>query len=89
MRYLLLDELQLLPVLCARCCTSLFNLFFLQGSALHLEFLASYISELSLLEYSLLCYVPSLIAASSIFLANFILKPTKNPWVYAFNLLGF
>ncbi|KAK1693771.1 hypothetical protein QYE76_010468 [Lolium multiflorum] len=51
-----------------------------EGSALHLEFLASYISELSLLEYSLLCYVPSLIAASSIFLANFILKPTKNPW---------
>ncbi|CAM0957311.1 unnamed protein product [Alopecurus aequalis] len=51
-----------------------------EGSVLHLEFLASYIAELSLLEYSLLCYVPSLIAASSIFLANFILKPTKNPW---------
>uniref|UniRef100_A0ACD5TKD7 Uncharacterized protein n=1 Tax=Avena sativa TaxID=4498 RepID=A0ACD5TKD7_AVESA len=50
------------------------------GPALHLEFLASYIAELSLLEYSLLCYVPSLIAASSIFLANFIIKPTKNPW---------
>uniref|UniRef100_A0A452Y8Q7 Cyclin C-terminal domain-containing protein n=1 Tax=Aegilops tauschii subsp. strangulata TaxID=200361 RepID=A0A452Y8Q7_AEGTS len=51
-----------------------------EGPALHLEFLASYITELSLLEYSLLCHVPSLIAASSIFLANFILKPTKNPW---------
>ncbi|XP_003566404.1 cyclin-A1-4-like [Brachypodium distachyon] len=48
--------------------------------ALHLEFLASYIAELSLLEYSLLCYAPSLIAASSVFLANFILKPTRNPW---------
>ncbi|KAL6626232.1 hypothetical protein ACP70R_029958 [Stipagrostis hirtigluma subsp. patula] len=50
------------------------------GSTLHLEFIASYICELSLLEYSLLCYLPSLVAASSVFLAKFILKPTKNPW---------
>ncbi|XP_025808108.1 cyclin-A1-4-like isoform X2 [Panicum hallii] len=54
--------------------------FFLQGSTLHLEFLANYICELSLLEYSLLCYLPSLVAASSVFLARFILKPTTNPW---------
>ncbi|XP_078174485.1 cyclin-A1-4-like [Carex rostrata] len=45
-----------------------------------LEFLASYIAELSLLEYNLLCYSPSLVAAASIFLAKFILHPTKNPW---------
>lgn len=51
-----------------------------EGPALHLEFLANYVAELSLLEYSLLCNVPSLIAASSIFLAKFILKPAKNPW---------
>lgn len=61
--------------------------FFLQGSTLHLEFLVNYICELSLLEYSLLCYLPSLVAASSVFLARFILKPTKNPWVRAANLL--
>ncbi|XP_039798777.1 cyclin-A1-4-like isoform X5 [Panicum virgatum] len=54
--------------------------FFMQDSTLHLEFLANYICELSLLEYSLLCYLPSLVAASSVFLARFILKPTKNPW---------
>ncbi|KAK3164579.1 hypothetical protein QOZ80_1AG0021350 [Eleusine coracana subsp. coracana] len=47
---------------------------------LHLEFLANYIAELSLLEYSLLSYPPSLIAASSIFMAKFVLQPTKNPW---------
>ncbi|XP_072148694.1 cyclin-A1-4 isoform X3 [Setaria viridis] len=47
---------------------------------MHLEFLANYICELSLLEYSLLCYLPSLVAASSVFLARFILKPAKNPW---------
>jgi cyclin A len=51
-----------------------------EAPVLHLEFLANYIAELSLLEYSLICYVPSLIAASSIFLAKFILKPTENPW---------
>ncbi|XP_002454880.1 cyclin-A1-3 [Sorghum bicolor] len=51
-----------------------------EDPALHLEFLASYIAELSLLEYNLLSYPPSLIAASAIFLARFILQPTKYPW---------
>ncbi|KAL6850178.1 hypothetical protein ACP4OV_020805 [Aristida adscensionis] len=51
-----------------------------EDPALHLEFLANYISELSLLEYNLLSYPPSLIAASSIFLAKFVLQPTKHPW---------
>ncbi|PWZ30164.1 Cyclin-A1-1 [Zea mays] len=51
-----------------------------EDPALHLEFLANYIAELSLLEYSLLSYPPSLIAASAIFLARFILQPTKYPW---------
>lgn len=48
--------------------------------SMHLECLASYLSELSLLEYSMLCYAPSLIAASAIFLAKFILNPSKRPW---------
>uniref|UniRef100_A0A0A9EZ29 CYCZM2W n=1 Tax=Arundo donax TaxID=35708 RepID=A0A0A9EZ29_ARUDO len=47
---------------------------------LHLESLANYVAELSLLEYKLLCYSPSLIAAAAIFLAKFILQPTKYPW---------
>ncbi|XP_038885919.1 cyclin-A1-1-like [Benincasa hispida] len=34
----------------------------------------------TLLEYSMLCYAPSLVAASAIFLAKFILLPTKRPW---------
>ncbi|KAK8451794.1 hypothetical protein SEVIR_5G005850v4 [Setaria viridis] len=51
-----------------------------EDPALHLEFLASYIAELSLLEYNLLSYPPSLIAASAIFLAKFVLQPTKYPW---------
>lgn len=48
--------------------------------SLQLECLANYIAELSLLEYSMLCYAPSLIAASAIFLANYILLPSKRPW---------
>jgi hypothetical protein len=52
-----------------------------EDPALHLEFLANYVAELSLLEYNLLSYPPSLVAASAIFLAKFILQPTKHPWV--------
>ncbi|KAG6497681.1 cyclin-A1-4-like [Zingiber officinale] len=48
--------------------------------AMQIEFLANYVAELSLLEYNFLCYAPSLVAASAIFLANFILQPTKRPW---------
>ncbi|XP_057973703.1 cyclin-A1-4-like isoform X2 [Malania oleifera] len=48
--------------------------------SLQLECLANYIAELSLLEYSMLCYAPSLIAASATFLAKFILLPSKKPW---------
>lgn len=48
--------------------------------SMQLECLANYIAELSLLEYSMLCYTPSLIAASAIFLAKYILWPSKRPW---------
>ncbi|XP_027902093.1 cyclin-A1-1-like isoform X1 [Vigna unguiculata] len=48
--------------------------------SLQLECLTNYIAELSLLEYSMLCYAPSLIAASAIFLAKFILFPSVKPW---------
>ncbi|KAK6939909.1 Cyclin, C-terminal domain [Dillenia turbinata] len=50
------------------------------GSLLQLECLANYIAELSLLEYSMLCYAPSLIAASAIFVAKYILLPSRSPW---------
>ncbi|KMZ61690.1 Cyclin-A1-1 [Zostera marina] len=48
--------------------------------SLQFEFLACYVAELSLLEYKFLSYAPSLIAASAVFLAKFILHPTKRPW---------
>ncbi|KAK4745069.1 hypothetical protein SAY87_011381 [Trapa incisa] len=49
-------------------------------SPMQLESLANYIAELSLLEYNMLCYAPSIVAASSIFLAKYILVPSKRPW---------
>lgn len=48
--------------------------------SMHLECMANYLVELSLLEYGMLCYAPSLIAASATFLAKYILSPLKNPW---------
>ncbi|XLS97651.1 hypothetical protein HN51_040386 [Arachis hypogaea] len=48
--------------------------------SLQLECLTNYIVELSLLEYNMLCYAPSLIASSAIFLAKFILSPSTKPW---------
>ncbi|GFP91421.1 cyclin-a1-1 [Phtheirospermum japonicum] len=60
-----------------------------EAPLLQLECLANYVAELSLLEYSMLCFSPSLIAASSIILAKFILLPSKSPWicnVFFFNI---
>ncbi|XP_076951111.1 cyclin-A1-1-like [Bidens hawaiensis] len=51
-----------------------------EAPSMHLECLASYISELSLVEYNMLRHAPSLVAASAIFLARFILFPSQNPW---------
>ncbi|XP_019196846.1 PREDICTED: cyclin-A1-4-like isoform X2 [Ipomoea nil] len=53
---------------------------FNEASSLQLEHLASYLAELSLLAYDMLCYSPSLVAASAIFLARYTLTPSKKPW---------
>ncbi|GAQ82463.1 G2/Mitotic-specific cyclin A [Klebsormidium nitens] len=45
-----------------------------------LEFLANFLAELSLLEYSFLKYLPSVVAASSVFIAKYTLQPEKSPW---------
>ncbi|XP_047049609.1 cyclin-A3-2-like [Lolium rigidum] len=49
-------------------------------SSLQLEFLGSYLAELSLLDYSCLRFLPSVVAASSIFLARLTIAPDNNPW---------
>ncbi|KVI08272.1 Cyclin A/B/D/E [Cynara cardunculus var. scolymus] len=45
------------------------------------EFLSWFLVELSLLDYSCLRFLPSMVAASAIFLARFTLQPDKHPWV--------
>ncbi|KAL0803624.1 hypothetical protein Bca101_096114 [Brassica carinata] len=49
-------------------------------SLLQLEFLCCYLSELSLLDYSFVKFLPSLLAASAVFLARFIIRPKQHPW---------
>ncbi|KAF5747021.1 putative cyclin A [Tripterygium wilfordii] len=47
---------------------------------LQLEFLSYYLAELSLLDYECIKFLPSLVAASVIFLARFMMQPKLYPW---------
>jgi len=44
----------------------------------HLHFLSNYLTELSLLDHTMMRYLPSEIAAASVYLANLMLK--RQPW---------
>ncbi|KAJ9674296.1 hypothetical protein PVL29_023695 [Vitis rotundifolia] len=48
---------------------------------LQLEFLGYYLAELSLLDYGCVKFLPSMVAASVIFLSRFTLRPKMHPWV--------
>lgn len=48
--------------------------------SLQMEFLGCYLAELSLLDYGCLRFLPSMVAASAIFLSRFIIKPNVHPW---------
>lgn len=52
-----------------------------QTVGLELEFLAYYLAELSLLDYGCVKFLPSVVAASVIFLSRFMLNPEQHPWV--------
>ncbi|KAF1883809.1 hypothetical protein Lal_00012727, partial [Lupinus albus] len=45
-----------------------------------LEFLANYLAELTLVEYSFLQFLPSMIAASAVLLARWTLIHSEHPW---------
>ncbi|XP_057434539.1 cyclin-A2-2-like [Lotus japonicus] len=45
-----------------------------------LEFLANYLAELGLVEYSFLEFLPSMVAASAVFLAKWTLDHLEHPW---------
>lgn len=59
----------------------LFVVLYFQASSLQFEFMSYYLAELSLLEYCCLKFLPSLVAASVVFLARFIIWPDLQPWV--------
>ncbi|XP_054783221.1 cyclin-A2-4 [Prosopis cineraria] len=48
--------------------------------SLELEYLANYLAELSLMDFSFLTFLPSLIAASAVFLARWTLDQSYHPW---------
>ncbi|KAK4277432.1 hypothetical protein QN277_015432 [Acacia crassicarpa] len=50
---------------------------------LEFGFLGDYLGELSLLDYNCVKLLPSMVAASAIFLARFILWPKVHPWTSA------
>ncbi|KAL5660786.1 hypothetical protein ACJX0J_027911, partial [Zea mays] len=47
-----------------------------------LGFLANYLAELSLTDYGFLKFLPSLVAASAVFLAAWTLDQSDLPWHY-------
>ncbi|KAL0330798.1 UNVERIFIED_CONTAM: Cyclin-A2-1 [Sesamum angustifolium] len=51
-----------------------------QVPSVELEFLANYLAELTLIEYSFLKFLPSLVAASAVFLARWTLDQSEHPW---------
>ncbi|XP_024930290.2 cyclin-A2-1 isoform X1 [Ziziphus jujuba] len=53
---------------------------FYKAPCVELEFLANYLAELTLVEYSFLRFLPSLIAASAVFLARWTLSQSDHPW---------
>ncbi|XWS24154.1 hypothetical protein CRYUN_Cryun28dG0076200 [Craigia yunnanensis] len=51
-----------------------------KASSLQTAFLGYYLAELSLLDYGCVKFLPSMVAASVIFLTRFIIQPKRHPW---------
>ncbi|KAL6013227.1 Cyclin [Asimina triloba] len=56
------------------------HITFLQFTDLKLEFLGNYLAELSLLDYICVRFMPSIIAASVVFLSRLTIHPKTHPW---------
>lgn len=51
-----------------------------KDQSLELEYLANYLAELTLMDYGFLNFLPSIIAASAVFLARWTLDQSNHPW---------
>lgn len=78
-------DLKFYPEFCF--CNGWFN--YLQYPNLLLEFLGNYLAELSLVDYGCVRFLPSVIAASSVFLARFTINPRSQPWVRVLLMVKF
>ncbi|CAK8568334.1 unnamed protein product [Lathyrus sativus] len=59
-------------------------------SNLQFEHLCNYLADLSLLDYECIQFLPSVVAASVIFLAKFIIRPRVHPWTLSlYESLGY
>lgn len=61
----------------------------MQSPLIEMEFLANYLAELTLVEYTFLKFLPSLVAASAVFLARWTLDQTEDPWVSHFSWIQY
>lgn len=50
------------------------------GGEAELKSMSSYIAEVSLLSSEMLRFSPSMVAAASVFLAQYVLEPSRKPW---------
>ncbi|CAH8355919.1 unnamed protein product [Eruca vesicaria subsp. sativa] len=48
--------------------------------SVEMEYMANYLTELTLIEYEFLKYLPSVIAASAVFLAKWTMNQSSHPW---------
>ncbi|KAK3035756.1 hypothetical protein RJ639_033458, partial [Escallonia herrerae] len=53
------------------------------NESLQFEFLVCYLAELSLLDYGCVRFLPSMVAASAVFLSRFTIQPEMHPWCLA------
>ncbi|KAJ4718209.1 Cyclin A2 [Melia azedarach] len=51
-----------------------------KSPSLELEYLANFLAELTLIDYSFLNFPPSIVAASAVFLARWTLDQSSHPW---------
>ncbi|XP_050366275.1 LOW QUALITY PROTEIN: cyclin-A2-2-like [Argentina anserina] len=51
-----------------------------KAPCVELEFLANYLAELTIVEYGFLKFLPSVVAASAVFLARWTLNQSDHPW---------
>ncbi|XP_024183698.1 cyclin-A2-4 isoform X1 [Rosa chinensis] len=51
-----------------------------KSPSLELEYLANYLAELALVDYGFLKFLPSMIAASAVFLSKWTLDQSSHPW---------